>query len=1364
MATKNLVPRATGEGQLGTTDKKWNHVFAVQGNFNQLKSSNGTSDLFVSENANTLTITHDATTNQYKFNALGGGGASTSGISQYRLVVADGSDALSAADWEINASHHLLPITNNVSNLGAANKKIANVYATIGTIDTVDTDAIKFDDSDSDEYFKIVINGTTNKLQVKRYDDSDVLQSTEDLAYSSDAVSLGTSELNAMEDVTYPNALASDEFLISRDVGDGVIKFENKNANSARTTLGLATNSNVEFNTLKLTGNDAGNNNLGLDVVKPASFGDYSGNNAVIIDTGREIYGKIANNSNIALTIGNNANHKTKIQGELSLEKIRLNDNSALSILKYSNTAINQYVDLDGMKIQDIALPTANGDAANKQYVDSVASGLSLIASVKAATIAPFSTTAALGNGTITLANGEGGFNSTNNTFTVDDISLSQDDRVLIKDKTTHNGSVSFISNGVYTVGALDQATLTLTRATDFTAAALTSGASGAFVFVSQGTINKGSGFVCHSLSTADTVGTHDLLFTGFSSAGDFAGGNGITIDGTTIKTSLAGGTGITITDGPSPSIAVNGVLEDLDTLGAPASDGQFIVATGNGAFAYESGGTVRSSLDLGTSSDVTFNSLAAYDGGVSSEAFNIASLNDNNNKVTLKTANDLPSSYTLILPSAGPTSDNQVLARSNAQGNTYTLSWQDPGLPTYTANGSSNYLQAATSLQDADNKLDAQIKANADDIGTNTTNISTNATNISGKQDKSGILDSIVAAANPSENQILIGNNSQGYTLVNAGDETTRDKFGLGVASTRGVYDGNAEAVANQLIAVIGDEGETKKLPVIDGSNLTGVTAAADLVLDTTPQLGGDLDLNEKVLFSGQDHIKNINLNVESINLGSIKTGQNETNFNKFDSSKSSIADLDNLFSKTGLSEGSILTSIVRLSDDLNISVIKINRDDHRSYVNGLFNLTIQQPHGLSMGDIVYLGNLTINNHKFDGLWVVHQVLGSAKIDITPYNQSSSSNRNNRVAPNNNNDYKYNTLPRELFNIVRNDIRNTTTNAIIPSSTITFQTSSDTTQTKGGVTYNIKTKNIFLVKVSISFIKTQNETELIPGSNPENYLLKRKTFVHEGSNFGLNEFIQDNPSFIVASQRINRPNSEFFDFRSTLKDSSSIEIKQGMAELKDDPTPELSGDLDLLDQKIVSSTSDMTLQNSNNKIVMNSINSTDNAAIGITAQAGGISITAGANKDISITTQGTGELKVNSAEITNVNTSNNISANIISGEYIITNRVNNSPWTGNPYNADSTNLGKINIFTHSKDTYLHLPQVSGLKDGSFIGLGKTQAGRYLRVRPHPNDITNGVRINNLGTTGFYSLKASSSLASDVRCFWDSNSNKWWLI
>ena len=46
-------------------------------------------------------------------------------------------------------------------------------------------------------------------------------------------------------------------------------------------------------------------------------------------------------------------------------------------------------------------------------------------------------------------------------------------------------------------------------------------------------------------------------------------------------------------------------VLDDFNTLGAPASDGQFIVATGTGAFAYESAATVRSSLGLTVGTDV---------------------------------------------------------------------------------------------------------------------------------------------------------------------------------------------------------------------------------------------------------------------------------------------------------------------------------------------------------------------------------------------------------------------------------------------------------------------------------------------------------------------------------------------------------------------------------------------------------------------------------------------------------------------------------------------------------------------------------------------------------------------------------------
>lgn len=53
-----------------------------------------------------------------------------------------------------------------------------------------------------------------------------------------------------------------------------------------------------------------------------------------------------------------------------------------------------------------------------------------------------------------------------------------------------------------------------------------------------------------------------------------------------------------------------NAIFEDLETLGAASADGEFIVATGAGAFAYESGNTARTSLGLGTGDSPQFTSL----------------------------------------------------------------------------------------------------------------------------------------------------------------------------------------------------------------------------------------------------------------------------------------------------------------------------------------------------------------------------------------------------------------------------------------------------------------------------------------------------------------------------------------------------------------------------------------------------------------------------------------------------------------------------------------------------------------------------------------------------------------------------------
>jgi hypothetical protein len=80
----------------------------------------------------------------------------------------------------------------------------------------------------------------------------------------------------------------------------------------------------------------------------------------------------------------------------------------------------------------------------------------------------------------------------------------------------------------------------------------------------------------------------------------------------------ITGSKGLTVTNGAGTiALATNSVLEDLDTLGAVSSDGEFIVGTGAGVFAYESGNTARTSLGLGTGDSPTFLGLTVTNAAV---------------------------------------------------------------------------------------------------------------------------------------------------------------------------------------------------------------------------------------------------------------------------------------------------------------------------------------------------------------------------------------------------------------------------------------------------------------------------------------------------------------------------------------------------------------------------------------------------------------------------------------------------------------------------------------------------------------------------------------------------------------------------
>lgn len=245
-----------------------------------------------------------------------------------------------------------------------------------------------------------------------------------------------------------------------------------------------------------------------------------------------------------------------------------LSDGGALGTMATQNA--NAVAITGATVLTGLPTPTNSTDATTKAYVDAIQAGLITHSQVAAAT------TAALPN-TPTYSNGASGVGATltagaNAALVVDTYSVLINDRILVKDQA------SSFQNGIYTVTTVGSgaAAWVLTRATDFDQVNSNEVASGAYVFVVNGSASPGNAQTGWQMKqpAAITIGTTALPWFQFLGSTTYQAGTGISLTGNTF--SLATGAAATnvgtlggVLGGtlPNPTMAAGAAATNVGTL-----------------------------------------------------------------------------------------------------------------------------------------------------------------------------------------------------------------------------------------------------------------------------------------------------------------------------------------------------------------------------------------------------------------------------------------------------------------------------------------------------------------------------------------------------------------------------------------------------------------------------------------------------------------------------------------------------------------------------------------------------------------------------------------------------------------------------
>ena len=323
-----------------------------------------------------------------------------------------------------------------------------------------------------------------------------------------------------------PNSVTSSQTFVLPD-GDG----------SAGLFLKTDGSGNLDFATVNQFINLAGDS--GTDTYNTAetlTFAGGAGMQAAVTDNTVTINATALTNSNLsgsaAIANANIANPNvtigstqvdlgTTVTGFAGLTSLAV-DNITIDGNDISTTNSNGDLTITPNGTGTITVPSGYEDRAgfttqslaNKAYVDQVAQGLDTKPSCRVATTANLSAT---------YSNGTAGVGATltatgNGAISIDGVSPTTNDRILVKDQSTA------AQNGIYVVTTVGDGSsaFVLTRATPEEQPAELTG--GSYLFVEEGTANANNGYV-FTHTGAPTFGTTALDVAQFSGAGQITAG-----------------------------------------------------------------------------------------------------------------------------------------------------------------------------------------------------------------------------------------------------------------------------------------------------------------------------------------------------------------------------------------------------------------------------------------------------------------------------------------------------------------------------------------------------------------------------------------------------------------------------------------------------------------------------------------------------------------------------------------------------------------------------------------------------------------------------------------------------------------------